>query len=143
MRLIILCLTALLVLIQYPLWLGKGGWLRVWDMDKQVQQAQKKNDELKARNAKLESEVADLKQGTGSVEERARYELGMIKQNEVFIQVLDGSPTGSRTPVTIPAIPTAEAAAVPSSANTAQSARPGATASGVIRSTSSAAPSSR
>lgn len=147
MRLIILCLTALLVLIQYPLWLGKGGWLRVWDMDKQVQQAQKKNDELKARNAKLESEVADLKQGTGSVEERARYELGMIKQNEVFIQVLDGSPTGSRTPVTVPAIPTADAAAatsaVPSSANTAQSARSGATASGVIRSTSSAAPSSR
>ncbi|MFL9877645.1 cell division protein FtsB [Herbaspirillum rhizosphaerae] len=98
MRLIILCLTALLVLIQYPLWLGKGGWLRVWDLDKQVQQAQKKNDELKARNAKLESEVEDLKQGTGSVEERARYELGMIKQNEVFIQVLDGNPAGSRTP---------------------------------------------
>jgi cell division protein FtsB len=99
MRLIILCLTALLVLIQYPLWLGKGGWLRVWDLDKQVQQAQKKNDELKARNAKLESEVEDLKQGTGSVEERARYELGMIKQNEVFIQVLDGNAaTVSRTP---------------------------------------------
>jgi len=99
MRLIILCLTALLVLIQYPLWLGKGGWLRVWDLDKQVQQAQKKNDELKARNAKLESEVEDLKQGTGSVEERARYELGMIKQNEVFIQVLDGNATAvSRTP---------------------------------------------
>ncbi|WP_034303499.1 cell division protein FtsB [Herbaspirillum sp. RV1423] len=99
MRLIILCLTALLVLIQYPLWLGKGGWLRVWDLDKQVQQAQKKNDELKARNAKLESEVEDLKQGTGSVEERARYELGMIKQNEVFIQILDGNAAGaSRTP---------------------------------------------
>ncbi len=98
MRLIILCLTALLVLIQYPLWLGKGGWLRVWDLDKQVQQVQKKNDELKARNAKLESEVEDLKQGTGSVEERARYELGMIKQNEVFIQVLDGNPAGARTP---------------------------------------------
>ena len=93
MRLIILCLSALLVLIQYPLWLGKGGWLRVWDLDKQVQQAQKKNDELKERNAKLASEVEDLKQGTGAVEERARYELGMIKQNEVFIQVLDGNPT--------------------------------------------------
>jgi len=91
MRLIILCVTALLLLIQYPLWLGKGGWLRVWDLDKQVQQAQKKNTELKARNAKLESEVEDLKQGTGAVEERARYELGMIKQDEVFIQVLDAS----------------------------------------------------
>ena len=99
MRLIILCLTALLVLIQYPLWLGKGGWLRVWDLDKQVQQAQHKNEELKARNAKLESEVEDLKQGTGAIEERARYELGMIKQNEVFIQVLDSAPVDTRPPV--------------------------------------------
>lgn len=146
MRLIILCLTALLVLIQYPLWLGKGGWLRVWDMDKQVQQAQKKNDELKARNAKLESEVEDLKQGTGSVEERARYELGMIKKNEVFIQVLDGSPAASRTPVTVPAVPTADSSASPGSppvsANTAQSAQLG--SSGSIRSvTPSSSSSSR
>jgi len=97
MRLIILCLTVLLVLIQYPLWLGKGGWFRVWDLDMQVQQAQKKNAELKARNAKLESEVQDLKQGTGAVEERARYELGMIKQDEIFIQLLDGNATAPPT----------------------------------------------
>jgi cell division protein FtsB len=89
MRLIILCLAALVVLIQFPLWLGKGGWLRVWDLDHQVVAAQKKNDELKARNAKLNSEVQDLKEGTGAVEERARYELGMIKENEVFVQILD------------------------------------------------------
>ena len=55
----------------------------------QVVAAQKKNDELKARNAKLNSEVQDLKEGTGAVEERARYELGMIKENEVFVQILD------------------------------------------------------
>jgi cell division protein FtsB len=89
MRLIILSLVAMLLLIQYPLWLGKGGWLRVWDLDQQVKAAQKKNEELKARNAKLNSEVQDLKQGTGAVEERARYELGMIKENEIFIQVLE------------------------------------------------------
>jgi cell division protein FtsB len=89
MRLISLCLAALLLLIQYPLWLGKGGWLRVWDLDQQVTAAQKKNDELKARNAKLNSEVLDLKEGTGAIEERARYELGMIKENEIFIQVLE------------------------------------------------------
>ena len=89
MRLILACLVALLLLIQYPLWLGKGGWLHVWDMDKQVAAAQKKIDDLKARNAKLASEVVDLKEGTGAVEERARYELGMIKENEVFVQVLD------------------------------------------------------
>ena len=89
MRLIILCLAALVVLIQFPLWLGKGGWLRVWDMEQQVVAAQKKNDELRARNAKLGSEVQDLKDGTGAIEERARYELGMIKENEIFVQVLD------------------------------------------------------
>lgn len=89
MRLIILCLAALLILIQFPLWLGKGGWLRVWDLDQQVIAAQQKNDGLRARNAKLHSEVQDLKEGTGAVEERARYELGMVKENEVFVQILD------------------------------------------------------
>lgn len=93
MRLISLCLAALLLLIQFPLWLGKGGWLRVWDLDKQVAAAQKKNDELKARNAKLNSEVQDLKEGTGAVEERARYELGMIKDGEIFVQVLEPGKT--------------------------------------------------
>ncbi|MFZ6672569.1 cell division protein FtsB [Undibacterium sp. Rencai35W] len=88
MRLIALSLAALLLLIQFPLWLGKGGWLRVWDLDKQVSQVQKHNDELKERNSKLESEVQDLKTGTGAVEERARFELGMIKKDEIFVQIL-------------------------------------------------------
>lgn len=97
MRLITLSLAALLILIQFPLWLGKGGWLRVWDLDNQVTAAQKKNDELRARNAKLNSEVRDLKDGTGAVEERARYELGMIKDGELFIQILEpnGKPVAS------------------------------------------------
>ena len=102
MRLITISLAVLLVLIQFPLWMGKGGWLRVWDLDKQVAAAQKKNDELKARNAKLGSEVQDLREGTGAVEERARYELGMIKDGEIFIQILD--PNGA--PLTAPAAPT-------------------------------------
>jgi cell division protein FtsB len=105
MRLIIVCLTALLLLIQYPLWLGKGGWLTVRKLDGQVEQARKKNDELRARNAKLESEVHDLQQGTGAIEERARYELGMIRQNEIFVQVLD--PNGA------PPEPAPRAAAAP------------------------------
>lgn len=100
MRLITLALAALLLLIQYPLWLGKGGWLRVHDLESQVASAQEKAAALKARNAKLESEVTDLKSGTGAVEERARYELGMIKQNEIFVQVLgkNGKPVESATP---------------------------------------------
>ena len=88
MRLITLALAALLLLIQMPLWLGKGGWLRVADLEAQVAVAQNKNMELKARNAKLDSEVRDLKEGTGAVEERARFELGMVKQNEIFVQIV-------------------------------------------------------
>jgi cell division protein FtsB len=100
MRLITLSLAALLLLIQYPLWLGKGGWLRVWDLDNQVGAAQKKNQELKARNEKLNSEVHDLRDGTGAIEERARYELGMIKDGEIFIQVLEsgGKPLAASVP---------------------------------------------
>ncbi len=89
MRLILICLTALLVLIQYPLWLGKGGWLRVRDLSHQLDAALDKERELKARNDKLASEVQDLKEGTGAVEERARYELGLVKDGEIFVQILE------------------------------------------------------
>ena len=91
MRLLLISLTALIVLIQYPLWLGKGGWLRVWDLSRQLDVALVKEQELKARNAKLASEVQDLKEGTGAIEERARYELGLVRENETFVQVLDGN----------------------------------------------------
>ena len=107
MRLITLALAALLLLIQYPLWLGKGGWLRVYDLESQVADAQQSAADRKARNAKLESEVTDLKTGTGAVEERARFELGMIKQNEIFVQVLgkNGKPVESATPPPPPPTP--------------------------------------
>lgn len=108
MRLITLSLTILLLLIQYPLWLGKGGWLRVWDLDNQVMAAQQKNEELRARNAKLNSEVRDLREGTGAVEERARYELGMIKEGEIFIQVLESNGKPPLTSVDSPAAPSAK-----------------------------------
>jgi cell division protein FtsB len=100
MRLITLVLAALLVLIQYPLWLGKGGWLAVADLENQLAGSRARTEQLKARNAKLESEVRDLKEGTEAVEERARYELGMIKQNEIFVQVLrkDEKPAVMMTP---------------------------------------------
>jgi cell division protein FtsB len=88
-RLIFFTIAALLVLIQYPLWLGKGGWLRVWELDNQVTLAKKKNIELRTRNAKLDSEVRDLTAGTEAMEERARYELGMIKDNEIFVRLVE------------------------------------------------------
>jgi cell division protein FtsB len=95
MRLILIILTALLVMIQYPLWLGKGGWLRVWDLSRQLDTALEKEQELRQRNEKLAGEVQDLKEGTGAVEERARYELGMVKDGEIFVQVLDGGTKAS------------------------------------------------
>jgi cell division protein FtsB len=79
--------AALIVAIQYPLWLGKGGWLRVWDVDRQLDAQQEKNTRLESRNNALAAEVKDLKQGHEAIEERARYELGMVKNDEVFYQV--------------------------------------------------------
>lgn len=61
----------------------------MWDMDQQVDIALAKNMHLKARNARLASEVRDLKVGTEAIEERARFELGMIKQDEIFVHVLE------------------------------------------------------
>lgn len=89
MRLITLALVILVVLIQYPLWLGKGGWLRVHELEHQVREQQRGNALLKARNDKLDAEVRDLRDGAGAVEERARYELGMIRDGEIFVQTVD------------------------------------------------------
>jgi cell division protein FtsB len=82
-------LGALIVLIQYPLWLGKGGWLRAWELERQVAGQESGNAALQARNVALDAEVRDLKQGLEAIEERARYELGMIKADEVFFQVVN------------------------------------------------------
>jgi cell division protein FtsB len=91
MKLLALALGALILLIQYPLWLGKGGWLRAWEMDRQVAAQRDKNAQLQARNATLEAEVNDLKQGTEAIEERARFELGMIRGDEVFFHIVPQS----------------------------------------------------
>ena len=87
MRWLSVALIALILLLQYPLWLGKGGWLRVWDVDRQLQQQKDGNKKLEDRNAGLDAEVRDLKQGYDAIEELARFELGMIKQDEVFVQI--------------------------------------------------------
>jgi cell division protein FtsB len=84
-------LAALILFIQIPLWLGKGGWLRVWEVDRQLDAQRARNTQLQARNQSLDAEVRDLKQGVDALEERARYELGMIKSNEVFFQIVEKS----------------------------------------------------
>jgi cell division protein FtsB len=96
-----LIFVILIALLQYPLWLGKGSWLRVWDLSRQLATQQEKNSTLKARNETLDAEVRDLKSGRAAIEERARSELGMVKQDEVFYQVLENAtvkPSVTATP---------------------------------------------
>ena len=97
MRALTLALAALIVLIQYPLWLGKGSWLRVWEVDQQIRAQRDTNRSLQARNNALEAEVRDLKVGQEAIEERARSELGMIKQDEIFFQVLEATQPSRRS----------------------------------------------
>jgi cell division protein FtsB len=92
MRWVSLILLALILLLQYPLWLGKGGWLRVWDLSRQVEAQKQANLQTQTRNAVMDAEVRDLKQGTEAIEERARSELGMVKQDEIFFQVIGDHP---------------------------------------------------
>ncbi|MDB5904993.1 MAG: septum formation initiator [Betaproteobacteria bacterium] len=93
-----LVLVALVGIVQYPLWLGKGGWLRVWDVDQQIATQRETNGKLKARNVALDAEVRDLKQGLEAIEERARSELGMIRQDEIFFQVLEEAGRAPKKP---------------------------------------------
>jgi cell division protein FtsB len=84
-----LIFVILIALLQYPLWLGKGSWLRVWNVNRQIAEQKEQNKSFKQRNETLNAEVRDLKQANAAIEERARSELGMIKDDEVFYQVID------------------------------------------------------
>lgn len=92
MKILAAVLGALIILIQYPLWLGKGGWLRVWQLERELSNQKIANAQREARNAALAAEVRDLKTGTEALEERARYDLGMVRNDEVFFQYADPKP---------------------------------------------------
>ena len=87
MRILAAIFALLILALQYPMWLGKGGWLQVRELDRQLDAQRQANAELKARNAALDADVRDLKTGFEAIEERARSELGMIRQDEVFFQL--------------------------------------------------------
>ena len=87
MRILGVILVLLILALQYPMWLGKGGWLRVRELDRQLDAQRQANAELKGRNAALDADVRDLKTGVEAIEERARSELGMIRHDEVFFQL--------------------------------------------------------
>ena len=87
MKILGLILFVLIVLLQYSLWQGKGSWNRVWETSQKVASQKEANQKNEIRNGVLEAEVQDLKKGLVAIEERARSELGMIKQDETFFQV--------------------------------------------------------
>jgi cell division protein FtsB len=84
--------AVLILALQYPIWLGKGGWLRVRELDRQVEAQKGINAGLAMRNSALDADVRDLKQGFEAIEERARSELGMLRSDEVFFQLPALSP---------------------------------------------------
>lgn len=82
--------------LQYPLWFGDGGALRLWRLEHEIAAQEAENARLRERNAALEAEVIDLKGGLEAIEERARAELGMIKKDETFYQVVEPRNTPKR-----------------------------------------------
>lgn len=89
MRNFAIILLLLLAGVQYKLWAGDGGLLEVLSLKDRIVDQGKENVELRERNSSLAAEVKDLKQGLSAIEERARVELGMIRKDETFYQVID------------------------------------------------------
>jgi cell division protein FtsB len=102
-KILALVLVALIVALQYPMWLGKGGWLKQRELDRELAAQREANARLKARNEALDADVRDLKTGFEAIEERARAELGMVRGDEVFFQL---QPSGKRSKPPTPATPT-------------------------------------
>lgn len=87
MKVLALVLAAFLIGIQAQLWWGKGSLPRVAQLREELAQAQAANEEARGRNAQLQAELRDLREGLEMVEEKARMELGMVKPDEVFVQI--------------------------------------------------------
>jgi cell division protein FtsB len=88
----------LIALLQYPLWFGESGWLRLLSSGRVVDEQRQLNEKLRQRNAVLKAEVLNLKQGKDAMEERARSELGMIRPDEVYVRIVGntGAPDENR-----------------------------------------------
>ena len=89
MKILATGLIALLAVLQYDLWVGEGSLQAAWQMEKTIAEQQQENDRLRSRNDTLAADVQDLKSGLSAIEERARSELGMIKEDETFVQVVE------------------------------------------------------
>jgi cell division protein FtsB len=98
MRFLIVVLVAVLVLLQFRLWLSDDGLREVWRLEAEVGRRSDENGRLAVRNSALEAEVLDLKEGMAAAEERARTELGMIQTGETFYQIAPAPPQAGAGP---------------------------------------------
>jgi cell division protein FtsB len=105
-KLLIVGAFVVFAMLQYSLWFGEGGVRDVRELKRAVAVQQQENDKLAERNRVLEAEVMDLKNGLEAVEEHARLDLGMIKQNETFYLVT-GNPDARKAPAAAPPAPAA------------------------------------
>ncbi|RMG49740.1 MAG: cell division protein FtsB [Gammaproteobacteria bacterium] len=96
MRIATIVLALLFVALQYRLWVGEGSLAEVRQLSRQVEAQKTRNQSLRSRNAALRAEVDDLKSGLAAIEERARSELGMIREGEHFYQVIEPEETGTQ-----------------------------------------------
>ena len=88
MKMILGVLIVLLLLLQYEFWFSDGGVKTVWELQRSISKQAEKNDQLDKRNQVLIAEIKDLQSGNAAIEARARTDLGMVKQNEVFYEVV-------------------------------------------------------
>lgn len=102
MRILGLVLAVLLVAIQYPLWFGKGGWLRARELEHQLAAQRLTNEQLAARNAAAAAEMASLREGNEAIAERARQQLNMVREGEVLFQFVGRAATPSGANATTP-----------------------------------------
>jgi cell division protein FtsB len=86
-RLVPIVLITLLVIVNAQLWFGRGSLPNVAKLERDLQTQKASNEEARRTNEQLNAEVNDLKEGLNMVEERARQELGMVKANEIFVQI--------------------------------------------------------
>lgn len=86
-RLLPAILLIVLAILQGQLWLGRGSIPAVAELERKVQEQKQANDKASLVNAQLTAEINDLKEGLNMVEERARNELGMVKPNEIYVQI--------------------------------------------------------
>ena len=102
MRYLAWVFIALIAALQYPMWLGKGGWLRVRELDRQLAAQRLTNEQLAARNAAAAAEMASLREGNEAIAERARQQLNMVRDGEVLFQFVGRAATPSNTNAATP-----------------------------------------